>query len=91
LVNNTDNGLSGYFNDYEDRRVFRRTRLRTEQIFSGLGNTISAFEKTAMLAGNPEPQFVTFFVPAPRHRRKTPCVAICWRRTECGCRQERHA
>jgi len=70
-VNNTDNGLSGYFNDYPKIAVFSDAYYATadpNKIFSGLGNTISAFEKTAMLAGNPEPQFVTFFVPAPRHR-----------------------
>ena len=70
-VNNTDNGLSTYFNDYPKIAVFSDAYYATadpNKIFSGLGNTISAFEKTAMLAGNPEPQFVTFFVPAPRHR-----------------------
>jgi hypothetical protein len=70
-VNNTDNGLSTYFNDYPKIAVFSDAYYATadpHKIFSGLGNTISAFEKTAMLAGNPVPQFVTFFVPAPRHR-----------------------
>jgi hypothetical protein len=68
-VNNTDNGLSGYFNDYPKIAIFTDAYYATadpNKIFSGLGNTISAFEKTAMLAGNPKPQFVTFFVPAPQ-------------------------
>ena len=41
------------------------------KIFSGLGNTISAFERAAMLTGNPDPKFVTFFVPAPRNPFQT--------------------
>ena len=36
------------------------------KIFSGLGNTISAFDKSAMLTGETAPEFVTFFVPAPQ-------------------------
>ncbi len=68
-VNNTDNGLSNYFNDYPKIAVFSDAYYATanpNKIFSGLGNTISAFEKPAMLAGNPDPQFVTFFVPVPQ-------------------------
>jgi hypothetical protein len=68
-VNNTDNGLSNYFNDYPKIAVFSDAYYATadpNKIFSGLGNTISAFEKTAMVRGDPEPQFVTFFVPAPQ-------------------------
>jgi hypothetical protein len=68
-VNNTDNGLSNYFNDYPKIAVFTDAYYATadpNKIFSGLGNTISAFEKTAMLRGDPDPQFVTFFVPAPQ-------------------------
>src|SRR6266540_4449353 len=67
-VNNTANQLSGFFNDYPKISVFSDAYYATadpNKIFSGLGNTISAFERGAMLAGNPEPQFVTFFVPAP--------------------------
>jgi len=70
-VNNTDNGLSRYFNDYPKIAVFSDAYYATadpNKIFSGLGNTISAFERAAMLAGNPAPQFVTFFVPAPQNR-----------------------
>ena len=67
-VNNTINHLARYFNDYPKIAVFSDAYYATadpNKIFSGLGNTISAFERGAMLAGNPEPQFVTFFVPAP--------------------------
>lgn len=67
-VNNTENGLSNYFNDYPKIAVFSDAYYATadpNKIFSGLGNTISAFEKTAMLRGDSQPQFVTFFVPAP--------------------------
>jgi hypothetical protein len=35
------------------------------RIFCGLGNTISAFDREAMLAGDLAPAFVTFFVPGP--------------------------
>jgi hypothetical protein len=69
-VNNTDNGLSMFFNDYPKIAVFTDAYYATadpNKIFSGLGNTISAFERAAILAGNPEPQFVTFFVPAPQN------------------------
>jgi hypothetical protein len=69
-VNNTANQLSGFFNDYPKISVFSDAYYATadpNKIFSGLGNTISAFERAAMLAGNPTPQFVTFFVPAPRN------------------------
>jgi hypothetical protein len=68
-VNNITNGLFGFFNDYPKISVFSDAYYATadpNKIFSGLGNTISAFERASMLAGNPEPQFVTFFVPAPR-------------------------
>jgi hypothetical protein len=68
-VNNTDNGLSGYFNDYPKIAVFTDAYYATadpNKIFTGVGNTISAFEKPAMLKGDPTPQFVTFFVPAPQ-------------------------
>jgi hypothetical protein len=68
-VNNTDNGMSMFFNDYPKIAVFSDAYYATadpDKIFSGRGNTISAFEKAAMLAGNSAPQFVTFFVPAPQ-------------------------
>ena len=73
-VNNTTNQLAGFFNDYPKISVFPDAYYATadpNKIFSGLGNTISAFERTAMLAGDPEPQFVTFFVPAPRNPLQT--------------------
>jgi hypothetical protein len=69
-VNNTTNGLFGFFDDYPKIAVFTDAYYATadpNKIFSGVGNTISAFERAAMLAGNPTPQFVTFFVPAPRN------------------------
>jgi hypothetical protein len=67
-VNNTTNHLERYFNDYPKISVFTDAYYATadpNKIFSGLGNTISAFERDAMLAGDSEPKFVTFFVPAP--------------------------
>jgi len=69
-VNNITNGLFGFFNDYPKISVFSDAYYATadpNKIFSGLGNTISAFDRAAMLAGNAEPRFVTFFVPAPRN------------------------
>ena len=68
-VNNTTNHLARYFNDYPKIAVFSDAYYATadpNKIFSGLGNTISAFERSAMLVGNTDPQFVTFFVPAPQ-------------------------
>ena len=68
-VNNTTNHLARYFNDYSKIAVFSDAYYATadpNKIFSGLGNTISAFERSAMLAGDTAPQFVTFFVPAPQ-------------------------
>jgi len=69
-VNNIANGLFGFLNDYAKPSVFPDAYYATgdpNRIFTGIGNTISAFERAAMLAGNPAPQFVTFFVPAPRN------------------------
>jgi hypothetical protein len=69
-VNNTENGLSGYFNDYPKIAVFSDAYYATadpNKIFSGLGNTISAFNRSAMLAGDTDPKFVTVFVPAPQN------------------------
>jgi hypothetical protein len=68
-VNNIANGLFGFFNDYPKIAVFSDAYYATadpNRIFTGIGNTISAFDRTAMLAGDSMPQFVTFFVPAPR-------------------------
>jgi hypothetical protein len=68
-VNNTENHLEKFFNDYPKIAVFSDAYYATadpNKIFSGLGNTISAFERDSMLAGNPTPEFVTFFVPAPQ-------------------------
>lgn len=68
-VNNSNNHLNNYFNDYPKISVFSDAYYATadpNKIFSGLGNTISAFERSAMLTGDPAPQFVTFFVPAPQ-------------------------
>ena len=68
-VNNIANGLFGFFNDYPKIAVFSDAYYATadpNKIFSGVGNTISSFERRAMLVGSPMPQFVTFFVPAPR-------------------------
>lgn len=69
-VNNIANGLFGFLNDYAKIAVFHDAYYAIgdpNKIFSGLGNTISALERAAMLTGNPAPQFVTFFVPAPRN------------------------
>lgn len=68
-VNNTTNHLERFFNDYPKIAVFNDAYYATadpNKIFSGLGNTISAFDRSAMLAGDAAPKFVTFFVPAPQ-------------------------
>ena len=67
-VNNSANGLAAFFNDYPKIAAWPGSYLATanpNKIFSGVGNTISAFDRAAMLAGHPKPAFVTFFVPAP--------------------------
>jgi len=67
-VNNQDNGLEKLLNDYPKISAWPRSYLATanpDRIFTGRGNTISAFDRTAMLAGTSAPAFVTFFVPAP--------------------------
>jgi hypothetical protein len=67
-VNNATNGLAGYFNDYAKISAWPGSYFATadpNKIFSGVGNTISAFDRAAMLRGDPAPSFVTFFVPAP--------------------------
>jgi len=68
-VDNVANGLFGFLNDYAKPAIFSDAYYAIgdpNRIFTGIGNTISAFERTALLAGSPMPQFVTFFVPAPR-------------------------
>jgi hypothetical protein len=67
-VNNTDNKLDGFFNDYPKIAAWRGSYFATadpDKIFSGRGNTISAFDRAAMLRGDKAPGYVTFFVPAP--------------------------
>ena len=67
-VNNTDNKLDGFFNDYAKISAWPGSYFATadpDKIFSGRGNTISAFDRAAMLAGESAPAYVTFFVPAP--------------------------
>jgi hypothetical protein len=67
-VNNTDNGLSGFFNDYAKISAWPGSYFATadpNKIFSGRGNTVSAFDRAAMLHGDSAPGYVTFFVPAP--------------------------
>ena len=71
-VNNRTNYLARFFNDYQKISVFSDAYYATAQpdlIYSGLGNTISAFERAAMLTGNPTPHFVTFFVPSSPPRQ----------------------
>lgn len=68
-IDSIANGLYGFFNDYSKIAVFADAYYAVGDphgIFSGLGNTISAFDRASMLSGNPTPQSVTFFVPAPR-------------------------
>ena len=73
-VNNIANGLFGFFDDYPKIAVYSDAYYATadpNKIFTGIGNTISAFDRAAMLNGDPMPQFVTFFVPAPRSPLRT--------------------
>jgi hypothetical protein len=63
-VNNKKNGLDQFFNDYPKISASPRSYFATanpNKIFSGLGNTITAFERAAMpsnsqAAGEPEQQ-----------------------------------
>jgi hypothetical protein len=70
-VNNKNNGLDKFFDDYPKIGAWPGSYFATadpNKIFSGLGNTITAFDRAAMLAGEAKPAYVTFFVPAPRPR-----------------------
>jgi hypothetical protein len=74
-IDSIANGLFGFFNDYAKIAVFPDAYYAVGDphgIFSGIGNTISAFDRAAMLTGNPTPQCVTFFVPAPRSPLQIP-------------------
>jgi hypothetical protein len=56
------------FNDYPKMGVWSDAYYMTADanfIFSGTGNLITAFDRTAMLAGADNPGVVTFFLPAP--------------------------
>jgi hypothetical protein len=67
-INNAANGLSGFLNDYPKIAVWMDAYYAVgdpDKIFSGRGNTITAFDRAAMVAGTAAPAFVTFFVPAP--------------------------
>lgn len=68
-VNNTQNKLANFFNDYPKISAWPPgsyfATADPNKIFSGLGNTITAFDRAAMLAGKAAPGYVTFFVPAP--------------------------
>jgi hypothetical protein len=80
-VNNKDIGLATFFNDYPKISAWSKAVgeiddqeggggsffaiANPDRIFSGRGNTISGFDRAAVLAGDPAPAFVTFFVPAP--------------------------
>jgi len=69
VVNNEANGLFNFFNDYPKISTFGDAYYATanpNKIFSGLGNTVSAFDRKAMLAGDAAPTFVTWFIPAPQ-------------------------
>jgi hypothetical protein len=68
-VNNETNGLAAYFNDYPKISSWTNSYFATANpnfLYCGLGNTISAFDRSAMLTGDPKPAFVTFFVPGPK-------------------------
>jgi len=60
--------FSTYFNDYPKMGIGRDAYYVTanpNKIFNGVGNTVTAFDRSALLAGKQQPQYVTFFVPAP--------------------------
>jgi hypothetical protein len=60
--------LASFFNDYPKIATGPGAYYATadpNKIFSGLGNTISAFDREEMLKGGAAPKFVTFFLPAP--------------------------
>ncbi len=57
-----------YDNDYPKVSVWPDAYYATgdpNKIFSGTGNLVSAFDRAAMIAGTSNPQYVTFFIPAP--------------------------
>jgi len=60
--------FSFYFNDYPKPGIWQDAyyvAANVNRIFTGIGNTVSAFDRSAMLAGDHQPGYVTFFVPAP--------------------------
>jgi hypothetical protein len=67
-VDSESNGLAHYFNDYPKISVWPGAYFVTanpSNIRDGIGNTVTALNRRAMLSGVPAPPCVTFFVPAP--------------------------
>jgi len=61
--------FSTFFNDYPKLAIWPDAYYATanpDHIFSGRGNTITAFDRSAMLSGDHQPGYVTFFVEAPQ-------------------------
>jgi hypothetical protein len=74
-INTESNGLAHYFNDYPKIGVWPDAYFVTanpSNIREGIGNTVTALNRAAMLAGVPMPPYVTFFVPAPREIDRVP-------------------
>jgi hypothetical protein len=62
------NGLANLFADYAKISTWPEFYLATaipNRIYCGVGNTVSAFDRAAMLAGDRAPGYVSFFVPPP--------------------------
>jgi len=67
-INTEANGLANIVSDYPKISTWPEFYLATaipNRIYCGVGNTVSAFDRAAMLAGDRAPGYVTFFVPAP--------------------------
>jgi len=67
-INTEANGLANLPSDYPKISTWPEFYLATalpNRIYCGVGDTVSAFDRAAMLAGDRAPGYVTFFVPAP--------------------------
>ena len=67
-INIEANGLANLINDYPKISTWPEFYLATalpNLIYCGVGNTVSAFDRAAMLAGDRAPGYVSFYVPAP--------------------------
>ena len=79
-INTEANGLANLVGDYPKIGTWPEFYLATalpNTLYCGVGNTVSAFDRAAMLAGDRSPGYVTFFVPAPVPGDYSPIEPFC--------------